>query len=404
MLRPVPRRSAPLSVLCAVMFVAVACGSNPAPTAGTTGGAGTSPGASGTAGTTGAPGTSAATPAATSPVTSAATSSASDGLVSIGAGLQGRSGLSAAVYATGLQNVAAFAFDSDGRLWASTAAFTDAGTDAVFLVTGSGATPLAVIPSLHTPLGLLWLDEELYVASKERVDAYSGFNGTAFDKVRQVLSLPAGVGEVNGMALGPDGRIRLGVSAPCDHCVPASVYSAAILTFAPDGSGLSIRARGIRAPIGLAYVPGTEDLLVTMNQRDDLGDATPGDWLTLVLAGDTYGFPDCYGQADPVCDGTPAPIAVLDKHAAVSGIAIVTGAMAVGTGAAGDELAAIVAEWATGKVLAVQLTATTTSYTGAVQPYVTGLTNPVAVALAPDGTLALGDWSTGTVYRVVPPG
>ncbi len=58
-------------------------------------------------------------------------------LVGIGAGLQGPAGLAATAYASGLANVAAFAFDADGRLWAATAAFEDADTDAVYLV----ATP-----------------------------------------------------------------------------------------------------------------------------------------------------------------------------------------------------------------------------------------------------------------------
>ena len=66
-----------------------------------------------------------------------------------------------------------------------------------------------------------------------------------------------------------------GVSAPCDACVPASPYAAAVLSFLPDGSDLRVEASGIRAPVGLAYDPATNDLFVTMNQRDDLGDATP---------------------------------------------------------------------------------------------------------------------------------
>ena len=38
------------------------------------------------------------------------------------------------------------------------------------------------------------------------------------------------------------------------------------------------------------------DLLVTMNQRDDLGDQTPGDVLAVVQVGQAWGFPDCYGE------------------------------------------------------------------------------------------------------------
>ena len=48
--------------------------------------------------------------------------------------------LAATVFATGLAHVAAFAFDADGRLWVATAAFEDAGTDAVYRVDRAGDT------------------------------------------------------------------------------------------------------------------------------------------------------------------------------------------------------------------------------------------------------------------------
>ena len=59
----------------------------------------------------------------------------------------------------------------------------------------------------------------------------------------------------------------------------------------PDGSDLRVYAGGIRAPFGLAFYPGTSDLLATFNQRDDLGADTPGDWLALVRAGEQLGLP-----------------------------------------------------------------------------------------------------------------
>jgi glucose/arabinose dehydrogenase len=207
------------------------------------------------------------------------TATPSTELVDIGQGLQGPAGLSATIYATGIVNAAAFAFDAQGRLWVATAAFQDTGDDAVYLVASPSATPVKVIEGLHTALGLLWYDGELYVSSKERVDAYSGFDGAHFEQTRQVLALPAGIGESNGLIMSPEGRIILGVSAPCNACTPASQYSAAVLSFLPDGSDLRVDASGIRAPIDFAYYPGTSDLFVTVNQRDDLGDATLGDWL-----------------------------------------------------------------------------------------------------------------------------
>lgn len=367
---------------------------------------------------------STASPSAPASSGSASSGSASSGsaspdpsLVDIGAGLSGRAGLAATVYVAGPANVAAFAFDATGRLWVATAASTDSGGDAVYLVPGAGTTPVKIVSGLHTVLGLVWDGGELYVAAAGGVTAYGGFDGATFATERTVLGLPAGSGEVNGLVLGPDGRMRLGISAPCDHCTPTTEYSASIVSFLPDGSGLRIEASGIRAPVGLAYLPGTDDLLVSMDQRDDLGAATPGDWLGLVEAGHAWGFPDCYGQGGSACTGAPTPLAVLDPHAAVSGVAVVSGSLgpAVGT-------AALVAEWALGRVQLVTLdvlasdnaatTATASpsaaataaapasAKSGTVETFVVGIGAPVAVATGPDGAVLVGDWSTGTIYRI----
>jgi glucose/arabinose dehydrogenase len=167
--------------------------------------------------------------------------------------------------------------------------------------------------------------------------------------------------------------------------VPESEWSASVVSFNPDGSDLRVDARGIRAPIALAYVPGTDDLLVTMNHRDDLGDATPGDWLGQVERGQDWGFPDCPSLAADGCAGAPAPLAVLDPHAAVSGLAFV---------GSGPAAAVVVAEWKLGVVQRVDLS------THAVTRWLTGLESPVPVIAAPDGSVLVGDWGTGKIYRV----
>jgi glucose/arabinose dehydrogenase len=330
-----------------------------------------------------------------SPAGSPTQSAAVDGLVDIGSGLRGVAGLSASVYATGLTHASAFAFDAVGQLWVATADYSDTGTDGVYVVAKAGA-PVKMIPGLHTPLGLLWYQGTLYVASKERVEAYSGFTGSSFASVQTAVSLPSGVGEVNGLAVSPDGRLVLGISAPCDHCTPTSSYSGSIVSFLPHGSGLRVDVSGIRAPVGLAFYPGTSDLFASMNQRDDLGALTPGDYLAVIQAGQNWGFPDCYGQGGSVCAGVPAPTAVLDTHAAVSGVAIVTGQLGAAVGNS-----ALVAEWSTGIVQAVSLTKSGSTYSGTVTPFLTGVGNPVAVALRPDGVLLVGDWTAGTIYRIV---
>jgi len=319
--------------------------------------------------------------------------------VSIGDGLHGPSGLRASVYARGLDDVAALTFDSQGRLWIATAAYDYEGKDGLYVVARAGATPIEVVTGLRTPLGLLWYSGSLYVASTGRVDAYSDFNGTRFLADRRILTLPDAAGEVNEIVLAPNGRMLMGITAPCDHCTPPLAVSASIVSFLPDGTDLEEYATRIRAPVGLEFYPGTDDLFVTMNQRDDLGARTPGDWLAVVKAGTSWGFPACYGQGGTVCAGVPSPLAVLDKHAAVSGVAIVTGQLggAVGT-------AALVAEWAKGVVLSVALTRKGSGFTGTVSTLISGLSRPVPVILGPDGALYIGDWGSGTVYRVAATG
>ncbi|HEX5925511.1 MAG TPA: hypothetical protein VFY45_16885, partial [Baekduia sp.] len=111
--------------------------------------------------------------------------SASD-RVSIGQGLEGPAGLKATVYATGLRNVSAFAFDARGRLWATTSAASDHRADGVYLIPRGGATPVKVIRRLEGPLGLVWHAGRLYVSSLGRVDVFSGLAGTHFTQRKAV--------------------------------------------------------------------------------------------------------------------------------------------------------------------------------------------------------------------------
>jgi glucose/arabinose dehydrogenase len=316
---------------------------------------------------------------------------AAPALVAIGAGLRGPAGLSAAVYATGLKNVSAFALDARGRLWATTSAASKHDDDGVYEIAGASAAPVKVIAGIAGPLGLTWVGNTLYVTSLGRVEAFSGLHGTRFAHRRTILTEPAGHGWNDAIVPLRGGRLAMGISAACDHCVSRSIWSGTIVSFRPDGSDVRVFARGIRAPVGLAPAPGTSGLLVSMNQRDDLGARTTGDALAVVAEGQDRRFPACYDQGGPACAGVPKPLAVLDKHAAVGGVGVVTGQLAAAAGAS-----ALVAEWATGKVQRVALERSR----GAVSPFLTGFTNPLAL-VATARAVFVGDWSTGRVYRIV---
>jgi glucose/arabinose dehydrogenase len=316
-------------------------------------------------------------------------------LTSIGAGLKGEAGLKATVYARGPATVAALTFDPQGRLWLAAAGLETHTHDGVYVIAKPGGTPVKVIAGLSDPLGLVWHAGRLYVSSIGRVDSFGGFDGQRFTRHKRVLDGPVPGGENNVLVMSPGGAFVMGVTASCDHCLPRSRFSGSIVSFRPDGSDLRVYASHIRAPVGLAYVTGTNHLLVSMNQRDDLGASTPGDWLALVQEGEDWRFPGCYGQGGSPCSGVPQPIAVLDKHAAV-------GALAVLTGQLGDRqgTSVLVPEWQSGRVQRVLLHATGSSYTGSVTPFLMGIQNPMGVTLTPDRSLLVGNWATGTIYAI----
>src|SRR5437588_1182582 len=198
------------------------------------------------------------------------------------------------VYARGIPQMSAFAFDSRGRLWVARSGATTHAADGVYLIRAAGATPVKVIAGVRGPLGLVWLDGALYVSRLGGVDRFTGLEGTHFAQRTTILDGPVRTAENNNLVVAPNGRLVLGVSATCDHCADSPRYSAAIVSFRADGSGLHIVASHVRAAYGLVY-DGTT-LYASMNQRDDLGTRTPGDVVAVVSDGQDWRFPACYGQ------------------------------------------------------------------------------------------------------------
>jgi glucose/arabinose dehydrogenase len=330
------------------------------------------------------------------PAVVTATAGASSRLVSIGAGLQGPTGLRATVYASGLAHVSAFALDGKGRLWVTTSAATGHGADGVYVIPKAGAKPVRVISGLRGPLGLVWHSGTLYVASIGRVDAFSGLRGTRFALRRKILSEPAGHGWNQNLVLAPNGRLVMSVASACDHCTTTSRWSASIISFDLDGSHVQSYAARVRAAFGLAFYPGTSTLLASMNQRDDLGAKTPGDALAVVPAGSDWRFPACYGQGTSACSGVPPVLATLGKHAAAGGVAIATGQLGASVGTA-----ALVPEWKFGTVQRVALTGSGSSLAGSTpSTMLSGFTNPLPTLATTSGSLYVGDWATGEIYRI----
>ena len=67
-----------------------------------------------------------------------------------------------------------------------------------------------------------------------------------------------------------------------------------MLAFDPDGNNERVYATGIRNCSGLAVQPGPGALWCAVNERDELGDDLPPDYVTHVAAGAFYGWPWYY--------------------------------------------------------------------------------------------------------------
>jgi len=128
-----------------------------------------------------------------------------------------------------------------------------------------------------------------------------------------VVSNVPGYGRLQGgghwtrdLAFSPDGQklfISVGSRSNVDDTDnnPAEYHRADILEVNPDGSGLQVYAWGIRNPVGIAINPETGVLWASVNERDELGDNLPPDYITHIQQGGFYGWPWFYtgGHQDP---------------------------------------------------------------------------------------------------------
>lgn len=157
-------------------------------------------------------------------------------------------------------------------------------------------------------------------------------------KGEKILDLPAG-GYNNhwtrNLLASPDGsKIFVSVGSASnvgEHGMDEEKRRANILTINPDGSGEEIFASGLRNPVGMDWVPGSNTLWTAVNERDKLGDELVPDYMTSVKKGGFYGWPYSYygqnvdprrkGEAPKLVEKAIVPDVPLGAHTASLGLA-----------------------------------------------------------------------------------
>jgi glucose/arabinose dehydrogenase len=294
-----------------------------------------------------------------------------------------------------IRHPTALAFAPSGRLVVA----TEGGGVTSYDVSGPVARDEREVASgFKLPLGLLYVGDALYVSDNGTVWRLAGGARTAV-----VSGIPTFEHSTDALALGPDGRIYLGVGSTCNACREADARNATIVSFAPDGSGLSIVARGLRNAYGIAFNRSDGSLWATDNGRDDLGADVP-DELNLVQSGKNYGYPDCYGKSrGSNCDGTTAPLLELDANSSSDGIVFYDG-----TSFPQEYRENVfIAQWGSfrrtrgRKVVRVVLVKREGRYDARSIDFATGFDAPLALAVGPaDGALYVADHGRGTIYRI----
>jgi glucose/arabinose dehydrogenase len=225
-----------------------------------------------------------------------------------------------------------------------------------------------------------------------------------------------------GLAFSADGKkmyVSVGsLSNNSDR--PSEADRARIFEFNPDGSGRRVFAWGIRNAVGIVVRPGTNELWMSTNERDGLGDDLVPDYISSVRRGGFYGWPWFYlgDHPDPRHKGKHpelgkkaiVPDVLVQAHSASLNLCFYDGTQFPAE-YRGDIFACFHGSWnrtrRTGyKVVRVPFE--NGKVLGEYEDFVTGFVTPngnvwgrpVGVTVAKDGALLFSEDGNGTIWRV----
>ena len=285
-----------------------------------------------------------------------------------------------------------------------------------------------LLTKLNSPFGVAWIDDTLYIADTDAVNAYPYRLGETTIGAATVLTpLPGGPIDhhwTKDLVLSPDGlTLYAGVgsnSNVAENGIEAEKGRAAIWAIDRKTGASRVYASGLRNPNGLQFQPDSGELWAVVNERDELGPNLVPDYMTSVKDGAFYGWPwSYYGQhvdvrvspqrPDMVAKAIP-PDYALSSHVAPLGMVFTKGSAmpaAFADGAfVGEHGSWNRDEYHGYKVVFVPFQGGKPA--GMAQDVVTGFINangdaqgrPVGLAVDGTGALLIADDAGGTVWRV----
>jgi glucose/arabinose dehydrogenase len=171
---------------------------------------------------------------------------------------------------------------------------------------GSHVERHVFLQGLNSPIGMALVGNDLYVADSDALLRFPYKTGDTEVRAQsmQLAALPGGTINhhwTKSLIASPDGKkLYVGVgsnSNAAENGLAAESERAAVWEINSDTGAHRIYASGLRNPVGLAWEPQTRVLWVAVNERDELGDRLPPDYMTGLKEGAFYGWPfSYYGQ------------------------------------------------------------------------------------------------------------
>jgi glucose/arabinose dehydrogenase len=168
---------------------------------------------------------------------------------------------------------------------------------------GVAETRTVFAEGLKRPFGMTLVGNSLYVANDDSLVRFAYQSGAtrAEGPPQKALDLPGG--PINhhwtkNVAATPDGSalfITVGSNSNVgENGMAAEEGRAAIWRLDLASGKAGVFASGLRNPNGLAFEPVTGALWTTVNERDEIGNDLPPDYMTSVREGGFYGWPYSY--------------------------------------------------------------------------------------------------------------
>ncbi|HSP46392.1 MAG TPA: sorbosone dehydrogenase family protein [Chthoniobacterales bacterium] len=273
----------------------------------------------------------------------------------------------------------------------------------------------------------------LYVANTNGIVRFPYRNGDtkARGPVEKLTAQLSGGGLLRGgghwtrdIAFAPDGKkmyVSIGsLSNVSDDGAEAD--RARIFEFNPDGTDQKVFAWGIRNAVGIKIRPGTNELWMSTNERDELGEDLVPDYISSVQRGGFYGWPWFYlgnhqdprhkGKHPELADKVIVPDVLVQSHSAALNLCFYDGNQFPAE-YKGDIFAAFHGSWnrerRTGyKIVRVLFNKATGKARGDYEDFVTGFVTPegnvwgrpVGITVAKDGSLLFSEDANNTIWRV----